>query len=316
VLFADEIGSLHERLGMFFGFKHRYREAPFALVIASALTYGLLVLERRRHLVGSTARLIALGFAFFVFAGAQEKIESRLVAAPWMDATRTVIEEGSELAGTFLFLLAGMRARRTGSHEPLGTLADWRSLSWVVALAVLCSGPVLFYRNQWTFEQLRLPKLGDFGVVIPVTFFTCAAVAAALQAMSKRQPTRAWWGLATVLTGLSIAAATHLHRYLLGYVSWRYDLDLIAGLPLLAWAMLGIPELRRPTVYVGFLVLALTVPLSVFIIGSPMVSLINLYLAGVGSAAAVLLAAPLTARQSMTVNRRTVVIPGATTRTR
>ncbi|HWN82274.1 MAG TPA: hypothetical protein VNM87_09280, partial [Candidatus Udaeobacter sp.] len=186
-LYADELGSLHERLGMFFALKH-YREAPFALPIGGAVAYSLLVLERRRFLVGSTARLVAAGFACFVLAGAQELLENRFVAERWMDAFRTVIEEGSELAGTFLFLVAGIRARRTASEEPLGSIADWRSLGWVVLLALLCTAPVLFFRSQWTFDQLRIPKLGDFGVVIPVAAFSCAAGAAALQARSKRQP--------------------------------------------------------------------------------------------------------------------------------
>jgi hypothetical protein len=320
-LYADEMGSLHERLGMLVHLKQGYREAPFALVLMAGFAYSLIVLDQRQALVGNAARLIAAGFGLFALAGVQEMVEAKLVATPWMDAIRTAVEEGCELAGTFLLLLAAVRARRITNREPLGSMADWRSLGWVVVLALLLAFPVLLVRAGWTFEQLRIPKLGDFGMVIPVAAFACAAGAAALQALSGRSPTAAWWRLAAVLIGLSIAAEMHLHRYLLGYVSWRYDLDLVAGLPFLAWALLRIPALRRPPVYLGLLILAVTVPLSVFAIGSPTLSLINLYFAGLGSAVAVLLARPAMATdsstdQSTTVSRRTVVLPKATIRTR
>lgn len=325
-LYADELGSLHERLGVIVqhmglalpasGLKQGYREAPFALLVMAGLAYSLLVLDRRQALFGSAARLIAAGFGLFALAGVQEMVEDKLVATPWMVAIRTVVEEGTELVGTFLLLLAGVRARRMANSERLGSMADWQSLRWVAGFALLLAAPVLLARAGWTFEQLRIPKLGDFGVVIPVAVFTCAAAAAALQALSGRAPIVAWWRLAAVLTGMSLAAEMHLHRYLLGFVSWRYDLDLIAGYPFLAWALLGIPELRRRSVYLGLLVLAVTVPLSVFALESPALSLINMYLAALGSAAAVLQAQPMAASQFTTVSRRTVVVREVTTRSR
>jgi hypothetical protein len=325
-LYADELGSLHERLGMLVqhmglalpasGLKQGYREAPFALLLMAGLAYSLLVLDRRQALVGNAARLVAAAFGLFALAGVQEMVEAKLVATRWTDALRTAVEEGTELVGTFLLLLAGVRARRMANREPLGSSADWRSLGFVVMLALLLTIPALLVRAGWTFEELRLPKLGDFGVVIPVAVFTCAAAAAALQALSGRAPTAAWWRLAAVLIGLSLAAEMHLHRYALGYVSWRYDLDLIAGYPILAWALLGIPALRRRSVYLGLLVLAVTVPLSVFALESPALSLLNLYIAALGSAVVVLQARPMAATQFTTVSRRTVVVPEATTRSR
>jgi len=315
-LYADELGSLHERVGQFIHGRQGYREAPFILIVMSGFAYSLYVLNRRRALVGNAARIIAVGFAIFVFAGAQELLEEKL-ATPWMNAVRTVAEEGTELVGTFLLLLAAVRARRTADREPLGSISDWRSLGWVMLLALLLACPVLFFRTRWTFEDLQLPNLGDFGVVIPVATFTCAAGAAALQALSKRPPVAAWWRLAVVLTGFSIAAEAHLHRYLVGYVHWRYDLDLLAGFPFLAWTLLGIPELRRLPVYLGLSILAVTVPLSVFALETPALSLINIYFAALGSAVAVLLVAvPEAANQFTIVSRRTVVVPEVTTRSK
>jgi hypothetical protein len=104
-LFCDEIGSFHERIGSW------SRLLPFGLAAVTLLMYSLVVLFRRAE-TRKTSIFIFAGFFLFGTVAFQEYLEHLLEWPSWTLGLRTGIEEGTELAGTFLIFWGMLLQRR------------------------------------------------------------------------------------------------------------------------------------------------------------------------------------------------------------
>jgi hypothetical protein len=101
-LSLDEIGSIHERVGL------RWSTWPFLIVVLAAAAWAFWQLlvdpaERQRVVV------MAIAFAFFASVAGQEYIEHAFEWSGWVRRLRTGTEEGTELVGMLLLIRATMQ---------------------------------------------------------------------------------------------------------------------------------------------------------------------------------------------------------------
>jgi len=142
VLSADEVGSVHERIGNFgveIGVSPALLLAPFGAVLVGALSRAFWVFWTTPSERSKVVPLF-IGFAFFASVAVQEVIEHRLdLNSPLAEAFRVGVEEGSELSGMLVLLWVTMRNTRglwgrAGERTPpLFEVAP--DLRWPVALA-------------------------------------------------------------------------------------------------------------------------------------------------------------------------------------
>lgn len=116
-LFADEIGSVHERVDLFLPIEGDLALAPFALAGAAALAFALWVLRARRDRLGNAWLAILGGFAVLGSTYLHEFAEHRLAWPEWARGLRVMAEEGTELVGMFILLNAVVALRNRVSAE-------------------------------------------------------------------------------------------------------------------------------------------------------------------------------------------------------
>lgn len=114
-LSLDEIGSLHERSG---GLS---RIIPMSALGGPILAYALLQLYRDAA-TRRAALLIGGAFVLFGSTAVQEYFEHRLDWPFWLTGIRAGVEEGTELAASFLCLLAVVPLRPAAPSSLLGVL--------------------------------------------------------------------------------------------------------------------------------------------------------------------------------------------------
>jgi hypothetical protein len=112
----DEIGSLHERIAL------HSSTTPYKLIVIFLFLYSFSILFSKQD-TRKSANFILVGFILYATVVAQEKIEHLLIFPQWAVGIRAGVEEGSELAATFLVLwgIVSQRSQRHGS-EPLSIL--------------------------------------------------------------------------------------------------------------------------------------------------------------------------------------------------
>jgi hypothetical protein len=103
-LSADEVASLHERVGSNFG---TLALVPFGLVLGALTLYALLGIARvptqRRHVAW-----IVFAFVLFALTAVQEFLEHHIHWWGDFPGLRVAIEEGTEMIATLILLRAGM----------------------------------------------------------------------------------------------------------------------------------------------------------------------------------------------------------------
>jgi hypothetical protein len=117
-LFCDEVGSIHERI------RYWSRLLPIGLGALLLLAYSLIVLHRIGH-ARKTVFFILCGFALFGTVAVQEYLEHHLNWPDWMSGLRTGVEEGTELAGTFLILWGLLHRNKRGSGHLIEAVPDF-----------------------------------------------------------------------------------------------------------------------------------------------------------------------------------------------
>lgn len=167
-LSLDEIGSLHERMGMV---SLSFDAGRWAIAIPVALVIGFLCVRSGWTLLmhGGQERvqvfILAAGFSVFLAVAAQEYLEH---AIDWeqlgLKAWRAVFEEGSELLGVAVVLIAvGLPLLR----EPSGAFASLSSYAHRILIgAVVLAFPALAisadldpergYPSDWLASALLL----------------------------------------------------------------------------------------------------------------------------------------------------------------
>ncbi len=315
-LFADEVGSIHEEADYLIPLLHgRFLVVPLAALASAILVTSVVILYRRGDRYGRVSILILSAIVLLLAAYAQELIEQNRNFS-WLErGFRTGVEEGTELSGMFLLLLAASRARRV--LAPAGEtdlLPGPPTIAWVTRLGAVSALPIVLFRHQLSAADLRLPGTGDFGMILPILLFVAAALLAWRRARERPPDRRGWLVLALVLALHSIAAEVHFHRVLLGYVSSRYDLDLVPGFLLLAFAAARVEPLRRGRVFAGLALLALLTLFSIFVFPEAGLAIAIFHVESLAAAAAVLWAMrsprPMPAENER-ARRASMISPGA-----
>lgn len=208
-LFADEIGSIHERVKLFVPLEGDRALIPFALVGAGGLGFALWVLRSNRDRLNGAWRAVFGGFAVLGSTYLHEFAEHRVNWPEWSRGFRVAAEEGTELLGMFVLLNAmvgvrlrlggaGVKAPRGGAAEPVGltmaTVVDgniqradcaWlpsrRAVGVVLRVAMVAAIPMAMGRARVSNDVLDLWRKGDFGNVLPVLVFACGALIAIRQ---------------------------------------------------------------------------------------------------------------------------------------
>ncbi len=117
-LSLDEIGSLHERLSLIGGW---WLLAPFGIAGIGTTLYSfwrLVIVPEYRV----SAFLVLIGLGIFVGVAGLEFVEHNVDISSYMRRVRAVAEEGVELLGMFLFIVAGYRQLNLKSHNSSGSL--------------------------------------------------------------------------------------------------------------------------------------------------------------------------------------------------
>lgn len=158
LLSLDEIGSIHERVDSLLHLGSWLSLLPFALILLSALAYGLLTLwrvpEQRQRVVW-----IVVAFTLLASVALQEYLEHHSQWWGPYSSLRVVIEEGSELLGMLILLKVsmgntfGIFQQKENSGQPvLQILASFRT--YLLVIGVL-SAPVLAYVTAALPDQQR-----------------------------------------------------------------------------------------------------------------------------------------------------------------
>ena len=149
-LSADELGSFHERIG---GWSNLL---PYGIAGVVLLTYALTQLFRDRQSRFS-AICILLGFMTFGSVVVQEYFEHAIEWPYWLTGARVAMEEGSELVGMFLCLIAVVRQRRAQVESS--------SLSAIVP-------------NPWRMKRLSLVLLGGAAIHVVISLYVVSTLTA------------------------------------------------------------------------------------------------------------------------------------------
>ena len=186
-LSLDEIGSLHERVAIFFGW---IAFVPIGLIGAALVSYALYTLLKQRSARGSAA-VILLGLFIMSSAVLYEYFE-RLVDWPsWAVGLRVGAEEGTELLGMFL-CLSGVVKQRPHQVWPTGLSRMIPNPHRMLHIDALLIGGFFFHLivSVLTAMYVEIAERGVPAVWYPTALFLVLAFAALWRfwARSKREP--------------------------------------------------------------------------------------------------------------------------------
>ncbi|MFI4860284.1 MAG: hypothetical protein ACIAXF_06335 [Phycisphaerales bacterium JB063] len=257
VLCLDEAGSLHERVGQVFpdSFKF-YLNVLFAALVLPAVG-SIAVLFWRRSSLGNQWALLLAAYALFGSVFAQEMLEHAVAWPGWALPIRTAIEEGTELVGFFLLLLAGLRLNRhsqaAASSVGQGVscpciLPVWAALVLAFVVAALCAPLLILTALSIPVTDLQLYRRGDFGSTMMLAMFLIAGVACLGKSYAEGDG-RAWRLVGFVFFLLSLLqnwnAYTDAYARVTGRDAerlWRACYDLVWALPILLAVLLVVRQ--------------------------------------------------------------------------
>ncbi len=286
-MFADEIGSFHERVSLFVPFEGDFALLPFAVVGGALAAYGIRGLFSRRELLGRAWLLVLYALGLLASVYLHEFAGRRFHWAFWTEGIRLVAEEGTELAGVFLLLVAMVHIQRRLGYPSVRLLPAREPVIWATKWCVALALPVIVVRCAMTSEQLAFPIRGDFGSVIPMFLFAISASIAVERGQRDRGPRHRWWILAGALTILSMDAEVRIHHYILygaEALRWRPEIGLLWGVPLIAAAAASVPALRRRKLYL-YAGAAFALVLIAVVVSNPFLSWVTTYLVAFASVA-------------------------------
>ena len=249
VLSADEVGSVHERVGNFaveIGVSPALLLAPFGAVLVGALARAFWVFLTTASERGKVLPLL-IGFAFFGSVAVQEVIEHRLdLTSPWSQALRVGIEEGSELAGMLILLWVTMKNTRglwgrAGDREPpLFELAA--DLRWPVAI-----GSIIGVAALAVFAEPARPKAtGHPADWLAAVLFLGSALGIVRRAFLLGRGSPALWSLAALSLVGSVIVVDFSADRLVDFYGVTLSLRVLLLLVVSALVVLGATGATRP----------------------------------------------------------------------
>ncbi|BAM04077.1 hypothetical protein [Phycisphaera mikurensis] len=247
-LCVDEAGSLHERFDLLVPASLGLSLERFAAVLAVPALAAVAVLFLRRRALGNAWALVLAAYALFGTVFVQEHLEHAVAWPPALLPLRMLVEEGTELVGFFLLLLAAVRLRRrsragTPAGDPAGRHAlvlPARGVALLALLAAACAAPALAaWMLSIPFKELQLAARGDFASSLPMAMYLIAGALCLRAACGDDAAAGRWSWVAAACFALSLlqnwnlytdATALALGRTVLPL--WRSGFDMAWALPL------------------------------------------------------------------------------------
>ena len=226
-LSLDELASLHERAPQG---AQLLALAPFALAGGVTLLFTLASWFPHRA-TRPSAVLLALGFACFGSVVGQEILEHAVTWPVWAIGLRTGVEEGIELVGIFLCLLAGLRLRGPAcAGHPGHTL--FRVDDVPRPLAIAASGLALHVVAAFVAPRLGgYPSLGNPAMWFPTVAYGLAAAMLVGRLLRAGRADAVALGLVAVFALLSAVHAVFIYpESELDKLVWRNVAGAGAGL--------------------------------------------------------------------------------------
>lgn len=247
-LSVDEAGSLHERFDLLFPAFLGLSLKKVAALLALPVLVSVGILFSRRSTLGQSWALI-LG-AYFLFGSVylQEILEHALDWPAGLLPLRAVVEEGTELVGFFLLLLAAVRLVKR-SWQAYGGGQGAQSIRFVLPtratlqvgflLSTLAAPLMILWALSVPDGALELFHRGDFGSTMMVAMFLIAGMLCLREAATHPSP-RAWVSVALVCFLLSLLQNWHAYTDASVIFAgreparlWRAAFDLVWALPIL-----------------------------------------------------------------------------------
>jgi PAS domain S-box-containing protein len=250
-LSLDEIGSLHERVGLL-RFGSWWSVLPFAMILLSGVTWSFWQLwhvpSHRR-----AAIVIAVGFACFAAVAAQEKLEWALQWPAWTLPIRMAVEECTELVGMLVLIRVTMRNSTglfAGSRlDEKPALTAGHTLPAAALLAAMMCVPVFALVSARLPDQWR----GHPSDWLAATLLFLAALAAwrsVLQGGKRPQGRVAGLGIVFLAASSASVQIDPAATLSLGSHVWGSRLVVLGGLLAIAAVMVLVlsdrPSQRRP----------------------------------------------------------------------
>ena len=204
-LSADEIGSLHERLGLLgksLNLGSWTLVLPLGALLGSAYVWAAIVLWRRGGTERRRMLVLSLGFAILASVALQEFIEHAVVwESPAAKAIRRVVEEGTELAGMLVLIRVTSR-NSFASDERLPFQTFFDALK-PLGVAFLLAAPFLVAVTLWLPDHGMRGRPSDW--LAAVIFLGAGALAARHVILSRENVVAA--SFLVLLCGLASAVS-------------------------------------------------------------------------------------------------------------
>lgn len=203
----DEIGSIHERASWYLT-----RPQVLLLLLAGGLClvpaiWKLLSVRSTR----TSAVLLLTGFLLMASAAVHEYIEVQIGVPQWLVGLRLGVEEGSELFGTLLCLLAVVRERgpATGKTGWLPVIPNPFRMLWIRWLLTAAAlGQVVI--AVMTVMFVDVSSRGNPAIYTPSAMFFILFSACLWCASSRRDRGGGIWYVLSIASLLSSVATFHL----------------------------------------------------------------------------------------------------------
>lgn len=273
-LSADEVGSLHERVGVsgrLLGIGSWWALLPFALALGGMLAWALILLWREPGNRSTVVQLL-LGFVVMSSAALHEFVEHRIeLTTAGAEALRAVLEEGSELCGLLILLQVVMRntaGLSTGRRVDDAAFEAMRELRPLLASGALVLAPFLAYWTAGLTDDHR-GHPADWAAAI---LFLAAALSACRGYFAGGQGLGWDRWLFLALCGLALVGVIDSdpeRTITLGPLVVNVRLIVVASLGLLAWSIWpSDPKARSRRAYaIGGILLAVLVGASLLPLG-------------------------------------------------
>lgn len=189
-LCLDELGSLHERASDLVPLPGHWSLVPFALIFVLTMGWSLRVLWRSGDVYRRASLGVLAGFVCLGSAEPYDVIEHAIGVPGWYKPVGVFIEEGLELLGGTLLVMAALRLLALSSTSPPGqatpTPALSRGLITTGNLLLASVFPLVLMRQLLlNAGSLDLHTRGDFGAAPTVMLFALAAASFVIQARQR-----------------------------------------------------------------------------------------------------------------------------------